>query len=94
MRRVWGMLALRSLLSFGLLLIGALIYRLSGSSSSIANASSWWLWYVTIANFASIGLLMHFAQREGFGCEISISPAARHGKATCSGSCLPLQSFR
>jgi FtsH-binding integral membrane protein len=59
------MLALRSALTFTLLLLVAAIYKLAGSQDAIAASSAWWLWFVTIANFACIILMVHFARKEG-----------------------------
>jgi hypothetical protein len=64
-RRIWGMLALRSALSFGLLLGVAALYRLSGSDMAITAAAAWWLWFVTVANVASIALMVKFGRAEG-----------------------------
>ena len=64
-RRVWGMLALRSAVSFALLLAVALAYALLGRADPIAASSAWWLWFVTVANFASIALMARFARLEG-----------------------------
>lgn len=64
-RRVWGMLGLRSLLFFSLLLLSALAYRLAGDESPVRSASAWWLWYLTIANIACIVLLVRYGRREG-----------------------------
>jgi hypothetical protein len=65
MRRIWGMLALRSVLSFGLLLLLASIYKFSGSESAITDSSAWWLWFVTVANIVCIALMVHFGRIEG-----------------------------
>lgn len=65
MRRVWGMLALRSVLPFGLLLLTTLVYKLSGSQAAIAESSAWWLWFVTIVNVLCILLMNRFAHKEG-----------------------------
>jgi len=63
--RVWGMLALRSSLTFGLLLLLAFIFQLTGSKSAIAESAAWWLWFVTIANLVCIMLMVHFGRKEG-----------------------------
>lgn len=67
MRRVWWMLALRSVLTFSLLLILALVLIMAGRDPgpAFAASSAWWLWFVTLANFASIGLMVHFGRKEG-----------------------------
>ena len=67
MRRMWGMLALRSTLTFGLLLVLAMVLILIGrdAETAFAHSSAWWLWFVTVANFASIGLMIHFGRMEG-----------------------------
>lgn len=64
-RRVWGMLALRSALSFALLLTLALAFRLGGHMNAVADSAAWWLWFVTLTNIACILLLNHFARGEG-----------------------------
>lgn len=63
-RRVWWMLALRSALTFGLLLLLAIVYKLSGSQSAVADSAAWWLWFVTVANIVCIALLVHFGRME------------------------------
>lgn len=65
MRRVWWMLALRSVSTFGLLLLLAIIYKLAESNSAIADSSAWWLWFVTIANIICITLMVYFGRMEG-----------------------------
>jgi len=64
-QRIWLMLALRSLLSFGLLLLLASFYKLSGSKSAITDSSAWWLWFITITNIVCIALLVYFGRIEG-----------------------------
>ena len=64
-RRVWGMLALRSVVSLSLLLVVALAYALLGRPDPVAASSAWWLWFVTAANVASIALMARFARLEG-----------------------------
>jgi membrane protease YdiL (CAAX protease family) len=64
-RRVWGMLALRSALTFALLLAVALAFWATGRSAPVAASAAWWLWYVTITNVVSIGLMVRFARLEG-----------------------------
>jgi len=65
LRRVWGMLALRSVLTFGLLVFLAAIYKLAGRQSAIAASSAWWLWFVTGTNIVCIILLIYFGRLEG-----------------------------
>lgn len=65
MRRVWWMLVFRSFFSFGLLLLVAFIYNLSGSRSAFADSSAWWLWFITITNIICILLLIRFGRYEG-----------------------------
>ncbi len=64
-RRIWGMLLIRSLLPFAMLLLFAAAYRFSGSNSAIAGASAWWLWFVTIVNIVCIALMLSFSRLEG-----------------------------
>jgi hypothetical protein len=65
--RVWGMLALRSALSFGLLLALAGVLKLAGRPSAISASAAWWLWFVTVANIACIVLMARFSRMEGMG---------------------------
>jgi hypothetical protein len=65
MRRVWGMLALRSALSFVLLLALASAMKLAGRTGAVSAASAWWLWFVTAANVACICLMARFGRSEG-----------------------------
>jgi len=65
MARVWWMLALRSLVSFGFLLLLALIFSVSGQPAAIQKSAAWWLWFVTGANIASILMMWHFGKKEG-----------------------------
>jgi hypothetical protein len=65
MRRVWGMLALRSALSFGLLVALAAILAASGRSGAVSASAAWWLWFVTAANIACIVLMARFGRLEG-----------------------------
>jgi hypothetical protein len=65
MRRVWGMLALRSALSFTLLVVLAGALSLMGRSGAVAASAAWWLWFVTAANIACIALMVHFGSLEG-----------------------------
>lgn len=64
-RRVWGMLALRSVVSLTLLLAVAWAYALLGRPDPVAASSAWWLWFATAANVASIALMVRFARLEG-----------------------------
>jgi hypothetical protein len=64
-RRIWGMLVLRSALSFGLLLLLAVLYKLLGNATAISASSAWWLWFITIANIACITLMVRFGRLEG-----------------------------
>ena len=64
-RRVWGMLALRSVTSFSLLLVVAIAFARLGRPEPVAASSAWWLWFVTAANLASIALMARFARLEG-----------------------------
>jgi hypothetical protein len=65
MRRVWGMLALRSALSFGLLLALAGVYALAGRTGAVAASAAWWLWFVTAANVICIVAMARFGRLEG-----------------------------
>jgi hypothetical protein len=65
MRRVWGMLALRSALSFGCLLALAAAFAFAGSPGAIAASAAWWLWFVTVANVACLVLMVRFGRLEG-----------------------------
>lgn len=62
---VWGMLAIRSALSFAMLLAVAAAYSVFGTEKPFAAASAWWLWYVTIVNVVCISLMARFGRREG-----------------------------
>ena len=64
-RRVWGMLALRSVVSFSLLVVVAIVFARLGRSDPVGASSAWWLWFVTAANLASIALMARFARLEG-----------------------------
>jgi hypothetical protein len=59
------MLALRSALTFGLLLALAAAFELQGRQSPVADSSAWWLWFVTLANLACIYLMVRFGRLEG-----------------------------
>jgi len=65
LRRVWGMLALRSALSFGLLLALAIALKATGRHDAVASSAAWWLWFVTAANITCIALLARFGRLEG-----------------------------
>lgn len=65
MRRVWGMLALRSALTFTLLLALAAVFKAAGRDEAIAASAAWWLWFVTAANVVCIYLMAKFARLEG-----------------------------
>ena len=65
LRRIWWVLTMRSTITFGLLLLVAVFFKVSGSDSSIAAASAWWLWFITVANIVCIMLLVHFGRMEG-----------------------------
>lgn len=65
MRRVWGMLALRSALSFGLLLTLAGAFSVAGRPGAVSASAAWWLWFVTVANVACILLMVRFGRLEG-----------------------------
>lgn len=63
-KKVWGMLMLRSMLSFLFLLLLALAFKLNGSQSAIKASSAWWLWIVTITNLTCIILLARLGKQE------------------------------
>lgn len=63
--RVWGVLVLRSALSFSLLLLMALAYWFWGNETPVKSASAWWLWFVTITNIACIVLMVRYGRMEG-----------------------------
>jgi len=65
MGRVWGMLAVRSALSFALLLALAGVFAVVGKSGAIRAAAAWWLWFVTVVNVVSIILMALFGRSEG-----------------------------
>lgn len=65
MRRVWGMLALRSALAFASLLGLAAIFAVSGRQGAVTASAAWWLWFVTAANIACLALMVRFARLEG-----------------------------
>ncbi len=58
------MLVLRSMLSFFILLLIALVFKLNGSPSAIQTSSAWWLWIVTITNITCILLLVRLGKHE------------------------------
>jgi hypothetical protein len=59
------MLVLRSGLTFTLLLLLAAIFALAGRGTPVADSAAWWLWFVTIANIASIVFMARFSRMEG-----------------------------
>ncbi len=63
--RVWTMLALRPGISFICLLAVAGAYALRGSDHPFADSAAWWLWFITLANFATIFALVRCAKAEG-----------------------------
>jgi hypothetical protein len=65
LRRVLGMLALRSGLTFALLLLLALAFQVAGRTSPVSASAAWWLWFVTAANVACILLMARFGRAEG-----------------------------
>jgi uncharacterized membrane protein YhaH (DUF805 family) len=64
-RRVWGMLLLRSGLTFGLLVSLATWFAWAGSRAPLQAASAWWLWQVTATNIVCVTLLVRFSRLEG-----------------------------
>jgi hypothetical protein len=64
-RRVWGMLALRSAVTFGLLLALAAVFAAVGRQGAISASAAWWLWFVTAANVVCIVLMARFGRAEG-----------------------------
>jgi hypothetical protein len=64
-RRVWGMLFLRSALTFGLLLLVSSGYAVSKSADPVGQSAAWWLWYVMIAGGLCIYLMWYFGKKEG-----------------------------
>jgi len=65
LRRVWGMLALRSALTFSLLLALAAAFAATGRHGAVAASAAWWLWFVTAANIVCIILMARFGRLEG-----------------------------
>ena len=63
--RVWGMLAARSAVSFGLLLALAAAFAALGRSGAISTSAAWWLWFVTAANVVCIVLMARLGRSEG-----------------------------
>lgn len=63
--RIWLMLALRSTVSFALLLAVAGIMASTGRQDAVRSSAAWWLWYVTITNMLSVYLMARFARAEG-----------------------------
>jgi hypothetical protein len=84
MSRVWWMLVFRSLFSFGLLLLLAMLYKWSGSQSAIADSSAWWLWFITITNIACILLLIRFSRKE----DVRLSELFFFNRSTWKGDLL------
>jgi len=64
-RRVWGMLILRSFITFSFLLLLALVFHFAGVENPIKASSAWWLWFVTLAGVVCIVLMSYFGQKEG-----------------------------
>lgn len=65
MRRVWGMLALRSVLTFALLLVLAAVFALAGRANPVGASAAWWLWLVTVTNAVCIVAMARFGRAEG-----------------------------
>ena len=65
MSRVWGMLAIRSVLSLALLLALAGAFALAGRSEAVRASAAWWLWFVTGVNVVSIVLMARLGRLEG-----------------------------
>lgn len=65
LRRVYGMLVLRSAVSFGLLLVLAATLGVVGKGTPVSASAAWWLWFVTVANVVSLLLLRRFCRVEG-----------------------------
>lgn len=59
------MLALRSGLSFALLLSLALVFGIRGHENPIPESAAWWLWFVTTVNIVCILLMLRFSRWEG-----------------------------
>jgi hypothetical protein len=55
------MLALRSGLTFGMLLGLAAALALAGRPDAVAASAAWWLWFVTLANIVCIVLMARFS---------------------------------
>ena len=64
-RRVWAMLALRSVLSFALLLALAAAFSLAGRPDAVTASAAWWLYFATVANIVCLVLMRRFARHEG-----------------------------
>jgi hypothetical protein len=62
--RALTMLALRSALSFTLLLALAGIYQVLDLEDPVKASSAWWLWFVTITNIACLYFLMRLGRSE------------------------------
>lgn len=65
MSRVWAVLALRSGLTFALLLGTAAAFAAAGRSDAVKASSAWWLWFVTVTNVVCVYLLVRFGRSEG-----------------------------
>lgn len=65
LRRVYGMLLVRSAIPFGLLVALSAALALAGKGSPVSASAAWWLWFVTAANVASLLLLRRFSRAEG-----------------------------
>lgn len=65
LRRVLGMLVIRSALPFALLLGLAAVFAIAGRRTPIAASAAWWLWFVTITNVVCLILLIRFGRAEG-----------------------------
>jgi len=63
--RIFGMLALRSALSFSLLLLLAYVFYLAGEKDPVTISAAWWLWFITVTNLVCLFLLYRFSQLEG-----------------------------
>ncbi len=64
-KRVWGMLFLRSALTFVLLLLVSAGYSVSRTANPIGRSAAWWLWYVATVGGVCVYLLWFFAKKEG-----------------------------
>lgn len=64
-QRVWGMLLLRSALSFALLIVVAVGLAIGRQENPVGKSAAWWLWFVTAVNIVCIYLLARFSKLEG-----------------------------